>query len=142
MKKKIFALLLAEIILLFVVSACETNTYNVFTAGTSYNIYLGLCDKDTGKVELTFDAAKKKRTLVLIEKKIAYTVIETEGVFYDDGMNAVNNETMIYMGINVSESTLDELVDKFKEQLNLESVYVEKIDKEYALFGGNPGASE
>ena len=101
-----------------------------------YCLYFGLADKDAGTQVLAMDEAKDLLIPLFVEAGSGYTVYEAEGGYATEDGTIVQNDTLVFDGVHGSDQAVIDLVEKAKQALNIESVYVESKAVGYKMYGG------
>ena len=102
---------------------------------TVYNVYFGLNDADTGKLEIAMEDASAYIRSVIESYGYGYTEHRAYGAYTEDGVSR-GNDTLVYMLIFVDEEKVREISDQVIGHLNLASVLCQKEEMEYAFFVG------
>ena len=101
-----------------------------------YCLYFCLTDKDAGTQLLTMDEAKNLLIPLFVEAGSGYTVYEAEGGYATEDGAIVQNDTLVFDGVHGSDQAVIDLIEKTKQTLNIDSVYVESKTVGYKMYGG------
>ena len=104
--------------------------------GVLYTLYVGLVDKDSGVQELSFEEAAAIVTPIVAQAGSGYTLIQAQGGYIDEGGQLVENDTLVYTSMHISEESLSELIDDIMLAVNNESVYVTSEYGAFGIYGG------
>ena len=104
--------------------------------GVLYTLYVGLVDKDTGAQELSFDEANAIVTPIIAQAGSGYTLIKAQGGYINEDGQLIENETLVYTSMHISEESLSALIDEIVLAVNNESVYVTSEYGAWGIYGG------
>lgn len=91
----------------------------------SYNVYVGLTDKNQKRQIIAYDVAKELIKSICINHSVGYTIYEAVGGYKDN--NIVHTENTIVLEMDrINEETLYEVVNDIKKRLNVHSVMITK----------------
>ena len=136
----IFILLLANIcataILGFTVYklSCEQDPDG---STTQYVLYVGLNDKDTYEQVVSTEEAKKIIDDICIAYLDGYTIQEASGAWVDEKMHATHEQTIVCCFNDADEHIVYQIADEVIEQLNQNTVLIEKDQIETNFYGGS-----
>ena len=91
----------------------------------SYNVYIGLTDKNQNRQIIETEAAVEIIKTICINHDAAYTIYNANGGYKDQGI--IHTEKTIVLEMDrISEDTLHEVLNDIKRRLNIHSVMVLK----------------
>ena len=91
----------------------------------SYNVYVGLTDKNQNRQIIDYNVAKEIIKTICINHSAGYTIYEAVGGYKDN--NIVHTENTIVLEMDrINEETLYEIVNDIKKRLNVHTVMITK----------------
>jgi len=129
------------VIMLFILTSLilcgcgKTAADSSMTKGSTYFVYIGLCDADAKKQVLSKDEALQKTEQIISDNKQGATVLPAWGGYTDTDGNFKSNDTILVI-INAPDDNVNKLVEQFKSSMNLSTVYIEKHSQQYKIIGG------
>ena len=91
----------------------------------SYNVYIGLTDKNQNRQIIETEAAVEIIKTICINHDAAYTIYNANGG-YNDGGILHTEKTLVLEMDRIDEETLDKIINDIKRRLNIHSVMVMK----------------
>ena len=104
---------------------------------TQYVMYVGLNDKDTYEQIISTDQAKKIIDDICFNYLDGYTIQDAVGSWVDEKENATREQTIVCYFNDANESTVYQIADEVIDQLNQNTVLIEKDEIETDFYGGN-----
>lgn len=101
-----------------------------------YVLYIGMNDKETYTQLIPTDEAKEKVNEICSRYVDGYTVQTAEGGWVDETGTLTEETTLIYSFDDTSESDIISIMDEVLEELNQNSILVEKEDLAYCYYDG------
>ena len=103
---------------------------------TQYVMYVGLNDKDTYEQIIPTEEAKGIIDDICFSYLDGYTIQDAVGSWVDEKDNATREQTIVCYFNGADESTVYKIADEIIEQLNQNTVLIEKDEIETDFYGG------
>lgn len=119
-------------IILSIVSLFRTSSFyktsaenSIIAEDISYNVYIGLTDKNQKRQIIDENAAVEIIKSICINHKVGYTIYNANGGYNDDGI--IHTEKTIVLEMDrIVDETLNEILNDVKRRINTNSVMVLK----------------
>ncbi len=119
------------------------NATDVFKANNTeiksdekYVIYIGTNDKDTYKQEISTEQAKNIVDSICVKYTDGFTSLQANGGWVDETNTLTQENTLIYVFYEISQEQLENIMDDILEQLNQNSILIEKQQSLYTYYNG------
>lgn len=119
-------------IILSIISIVRTSSFyktraeeSIVAEDISYNVYIGLTDKNQKRQIIDENAAVEIIKSICINHKVGYTIYNANGGYNDDGI--IHTEKTIVLEMDrIVDETLNEILNDVKRRINTNSVMVLK----------------
>ena len=106
-----------------------------------YVMYVGLNDKDTYQQMISTEEAKEIIDQICSAYVDGYTIQEAAGSWVDEKNNVTREQTIVCHFDDVDKNTVYEIADEVIDQLNQNTVLIEKDEIETDFYGGDKASS-
>ena len=104
--------------------------------GEKYIIYIGTNDKDTYSQLISTDEARDIVNRICAKYVGGYTASDAQGGWVDETDTLTQENTLVYMFYDISEEQLFQIMDEVLDQLNQNSILVERQKAVYTYYSG------
>ena len=123
------AIAIALSVISFVRTMGINKTYaeqEVVAEDISYNVYIGLTDKNQNRQLIANDVAIEIIKTICVQNNVAYTIYEVQGGFKDAG-GCLHTENTIKLEMDrINDDTLHQVLNDVKRRINTSSMMVLK----------------
>jgi len=110
----------------------------MMTGNAKYIMYVGTNDKDTYEPVLPLDEARELANNICAKYvESGFTQIDARGGWLDDNGVLAQEDTLIYIFVDVTEDQLQKISDELLDKLHQSSILIEKQNALYTFYSAD-----